>query len=213
MVKNSNRPVPRKTITIDIDEELERFAADTGRPVSEMIEGISRTWREIPQPYLEELKKGGQVETTLSRIFEASQIGRPIDEEIRRSLKLESFSLEDVDIDFDAMRFFLAYEATRDSKETVDTVYVTIDKEGAQLQCSVGVPPLRLKGEFEDVAKLFEDRLLDRMEGYELEYDGDSESGRISLILTPETYEDLPDVTEVSRTFDRLKKFLEKHRS
>ena len=213
MAKNPNRPAPRKTVTLSVDEELERLAAYAGRPVSEIVEGIARACRVIPLPYLEELKKSGDVEATLGRVFEASQIGRPIDEQVRRSLKLESFTLEDVDIDFDARRFFLAYDATSDSKETVDTVYVTVDKEGAQLQCSAAVPPLRLKGEFEDVVKLFEDRLLDRMEGYELEYDGDSESGRISLILTPETYEDLPDVTEVSRTFDRLKKFLEKRQS
>ncbi len=194
MVKNSNRRVARKTVTPTVDEELGKFAAETGRPISEIIEGISRTWREIPEPYLEELKKGGRVETTLSRIFEASQIGWTIDEQIRRSLKLEGFSLEDVDIDFDARRFFLAYEAASDSKETVDTVYVTIDKESAQLQCSAAVPPLRLKGEFEDVVKLFEDRLLDSMEDYELGYDGDSEVGRISLLLT-ETYGNLPDVT------------------
>jgi hypothetical protein len=49
------------------------------------------------------------------------------------------------------------------------------------------VPPLKLTGEFKRIVKRFKDDLLDRMQDHEFNYDGDAESGQITLVLTAET--------------------------
>ncbi|MDG6924958.1 MAG: hypothetical protein JRN09_00235 [Nitrososphaerota archaeon] len=207
MVKKSNRSHRTETVKLGIGDELHRFTEETGRSVPAIMDGFSRTWRTIPAGFLEELKKE-KVETVLRHIFEASEIGKPIDEQVRRSLNLEDFVLEDVEISLGEMSFFLDYEATADYQGAVDSVYVTIDKESAELRCDAAVSPLRSKDEFKTVVKGFEDGLLDRMEDFELEYDGDSESAQVSLVLTAEAYGDFPDIDDVSQMFERLRKFL-----
>lgn len=198
----------RKAAAYPASEELEKFAADIGKSVPEIVDGIARSWRGIPHSYAEKLRSGERVDATLSRIFEVSKIGGPIDEAIRGALKLQGYVLMDVDIDFENRHFFLDYEATTDTKANVDSVYLIIDAGQTQAQYSRTIQPLKLKREFRGMVRGFHDDLLDGVDGYEIEYDADDDSGWVTLSLDSETYQDMPDVMQVAQTLDRLEKFL-----
>ena len=108
----------------------------------------------------------------------------------------------------------MQYAALKGFNETVISVGVMVDRESAQMKCGARVPPLKLEGRFEDVVSLFDAGLPDGVDDHEFEYEPDDpEDASIFLTLTAGSFEYLPDIADVSRTFKRLKKFLEKHQS
>lgn len=210
MARNSNRRRPSKPYTLRVSDELQKLSAQIGRSVEEIVAGVSRALIVLPYPYVQDIKNGAAIDKTLREVFEVSEIGRLVNLQIKSRLKLEKFMLEGVDIDFDEGHFFLTYVATTESTANFESLYLTIDKENADLLCLANIPSLKLAGAFKTVVAEFEDELLDRMEGYEIEYEGDQESGLLSISLTPESYDYLPESDEISGTFGRLKKFLAK---
>jgi len=121
--------LPPNIVKLKVSDELNKFVEDIGRPVPEIIEGLSKSWAWIPPQYLEQLKEG-PMESVFREVFSVSEIGRPIDRDIRSFLKIEGFRLDDVDINFDDQYFFFAYSSADDEESKINTVYVNIGKEG-----------------------------------------------------------------------------------
>lgn len=170
---------------------------------------IDKFIENAPDSYKEQIakdiKKGEPIEWVFLQFFDLARLGNTIDSQVREllNLNLESFILDDFEVDFFQKHFWFHYTGTTKSKSIVDEVDFTWEGGGL---AEVSYEKILSKGYNRAKVKEVINKLKDEIDfeaDCELRLNDDDENPRIELESSDEP-DYLPDVNDVSKLFQKV---------